>query len=380
MIYHVRKTWAESNYWILLFVVSLVAFSGVWLRSVPFGFDSFASLSCVFGVECVALGNQPLAVFVLELLPDSLLAIKALSFICFFASISFVFLFVKRFFNKKVALIATFLTVALSPILLFRFGEIENELFAIPLLFCALWLITHQKNYLKIIATILLGIATLFWTGSIAYLPVLTVFFPQLIIILIIAAIFVFSKIISILSPQVMAVEQTLFGSVFQFFGWFLAFPFFAATNNTKILISGLIALGISVLLPSFMFLATPFVAFAFCSLIMRLNVNWTYFIVIISVFCLIGFNLALFWQEPTTEELILVDKMVFLSEKEKIPFYADFSYDYWIEFQTKKVLPYPRQAKKDWNNIARPFYGLTIEGLDCKFVSGTRDVNLYKC
>ena len=140
----------------LIFVATL----GLWVRPTLFGVDSYATLGLIrFGFDAT-LSNQPVANFFFSLLPDSIVLFKFIMFASIAAAVAPIFLLVKRFYDERTAWIATFLLLGLSPVILFGFGEFENEIFAYPLITWGIYFLL-RKDYLK--AVVCGAASLLFW-------------------------------------------------------------------------------------------------------------------------------------------------------------------------------------------------------------------------
>lgn len=162
---------------ICLILLSFIAFAAVFIRPTLFGFDSYASLLCVQG-DCSPLGMQPLAIFVFENLVYNVFLFKAIMFVCFFATILALWFISKLFFGERIAWLSIFVLLALSPVMLFSFGNFENEIFAWPLLFWGFYCLLQPNRLGKWLAFPLLGISCLFWGGGAYFLIALLPFYP----------------------------------------------------------------------------------------------------------------------------------------------------------------------------------------------------------
>jgi len=141
----------------LVFLFSLSYF----FRHSLFGMDSYATVECVRGF-CENLVFQDLAIFLFQLMPDSLLFFKFVLFLSLFFSVFFVWLIVRKLFCERLAWISVFFTLGFSPIWLFEFAKFENELFAIPLVFIGVYFLLGD-NFSRLIGFGFLLLSLFFW-------------------------------------------------------------------------------------------------------------------------------------------------------------------------------------------------------------------------
>lgn len=155
------------KFFLVIFLVSLLAFSPIFFREMPYGFDSFYFLNGVCNQG--SLESQPIgAQFVFSLLPCNIMAIKVLFFLCCFASACFAGL-LGNIFHERGWLAGIF--VFASPIWILEFWKIENDGLAFPILFAAAWLFFSSNSWKrKLAAVFLVGLAFTVWEGSVLWL------------------------------------------------------------------------------------------------------------------------------------------------------------------------------------------------------------------
>lgn len=153
-----------------VFLVSLLAFSPIFFRPMPFGMDSLFYLreTCEKG----GFEGEPTgAKIAFSLLPCDIFLLKVVFFFACFLSAAFAML-TGSLFSKK-GWLAGILVFA-TPIWLLEFWKFENDGLAYPILFCAAWLFYSglQKKSLsrKILAIVLVLLAQTIWTGSVLWL------------------------------------------------------------------------------------------------------------------------------------------------------------------------------------------------------------------
>lgn len=291
--------------WFFLFVLVFLSSISLWFRQTLFGFDSYATLSAVRFGWFDHLFNQPVANIVWRFLPDSLLVFNSIMFFSLFLSVVAIFLLVKHFFEERSAWLSVFCLLGLSPLLLFSFGEFENEILAYPFIVWSIYLILTQKN--RFLGYLLLFVGSLFW------------FWP-----------FYFSFINSGCSNC--AVEQSLFAGLLNL--WFLLpFLFVIPLLKGNLRWFGLLALfGWLWNAKLFIFLI-PFVALAIPKLFELLKNHETLqkSITYLAFFGLFAWNVAFLLQSPSVSDWENIDKVVELSKDTNLSIYNDWSYGYWF-------------------------------------------------
>jgi hypothetical protein len=162
-----NKFYGQSLFWLGAF--GFLATISIWFRSSLFGFDSYATLSAVRFGWFDTLGGQPIANLVWGLLPDSVFVFNFLMVCSAILSIVAIFCIVKLFYEERLAWISVFLLVSLSPVILFGFGEFENEVLAYPFL---LWGFFYffKKKYVKGLFLLLFGTSFWFWPFYFSFL------------------------------------------------------------------------------------------------------------------------------------------------------------------------------------------------------------------
>lgn len=347
-----------------------LASSGLWLRSSLFGFDSYATLSAVRFGWFDNLGGQPFANIVWGVLPESLLVFNFIMFLSLFLSVLGIFKLVWFFYDERKAWLSVFLLLGLSPVLLFGFGEFENEVLAYPLIVWAIyWFLTSDSKKVTIqsIVAILLSIG--FWGW-----PYYLTFFN--------------------FGVSVGAVEQNMFAGLLNF--WFLLpFLFFIPLLNGKLKWFGLLSLFFWVWNAKLFILLLPFVALAIAEFFLRVelvkspNIYISFFekrlnyLFIIAFFCLLGWNIAFVSQAPNQNDWFVVETAVKLSQDNNLPLYNDWSYGYWLWSKGIKTKSNPGDFLET-EFLGKGVY-LTEKDLDCLLVFEKKEIarkkiNIWQC
>lgn len=308
----IDKLTANRFFW--LFVLVFFASFSLWLRSSLFGFDSYATLSAIRFGWFDSLGGQPVANIVWNLLPDSLFVFNLIMFLSLYFSVVPIWLLIKHFYDERLAWLATFLLISLSPIFLFGFGELENEVLAFPFIVWSIYLLLTKRYWLSVS----FGAAGLLFWKWVHYLTFFNFGGHHIL-------------------------EMRLFANVLSL--WLLI-PFLFVIpfiKNKKIKCLGLICLGLWLWNAKLFILLLPFVGLAIAEVLALLEFgefklfflrflqnNWNY-VYILAFFCLIGWNVSFYLQLPSQNTWIMVDEAIKLSEDKNLPLYNDWSYGYWL-------------------------------------------------
>lgn len=372
---------SEAIKLVCLFLFCFLAFAGVFVRSTLFGFDSYASTLCVGG-DCSTLGFQPLAIELFNLMPDSIFFFKVVMFVCFFFSILALWLIVKEFFEERIAWLSIFVLLAASPIMLFSFGNFENEIFAYPLLFFAFYyLIQKDLASLKWLSLPLIAIALFFWGGSAFFLIALVPLFLILSVpsvIIIINSIDLFLNFL--FSTNVF--ESRLFAGFFDLFLLILVVPFVFGVKNKKLWLSFIILLIFVGLQGKFNLLLIPFIVLGIGFALSKFDLNK--YLTILCIVLILGWQVSFFLQQPTSEDWTLINSTKQTLSITNYRLVNDWSVGYWLNFVG--VDTNSRGGGSDINFVLeqKPFVALTTQELDCNkinsYQSVTRNLNLFIC
>lgn len=359
-----------------LFIFAFLATIGLWLRPNLFGFDSYASLAAVRFGWVDLLGFQPFAVFLFELLPDSLFIFKFLMFLSIFISITGFWVLVKHFYEERLAWLCVFLLLGLSPVILFGFGEFENEVFGYPFIVWGfVFFFVFKRKFLGL-AFFLLSLGFWFWPGYFL-----------------------------LWGRGGVVVEQQLFSGLINFWLLLLFVFLIPVLKNKKLRVCGLIALLLWLFNAKFFIFLLPFVALAIAEAIKRLENfrvsnfvknsvifmsflrnNWN-LVYLLAFFGLIGWNIAFFMQQPTQNDLVGVREALELSKDSNLPLHNDWSYGYWLWSEGFKTKNNPGHYEYDINSfMAGPGIYLTATDLNCVLVRGEarivgrKEMKIYHC
>lgn len=328
------------------------------------------------------LGFQPLAVQLFQLMPNSILFFKLVMFVCFFFSVLALWLIVKEFFDERIAWLSVFVLLALSPVMLFSFGNFENEIFAWPLLFFAFYyLIQRDLPSLKWLSLPLIAIALFFWGGSAFFLIALI---PLFLILSVPSVLIIFNSMplfLGFLFPT-NVLESRLFAGFFDLFLLVFAVPFVFGLKNKKLWLSFVILLVFVGLQGKFNLLLIPFVVLGIGFALSKFNLNK--YLTILCIVLLVGWQVSFFLQQPTNEDWMLVNETKQTLSITNYRLVNDWSVGYWLNYVG--VDTNSRGGGTDINFILeeKPFVAVTVQELDCNkiksYQSVTRNLNLYIC
>jgi hypothetical protein len=366
---------------ICLLLLCFVAFAGVFIRPTLFGFDSYATLLCVQG-DCSMLGFQPLAVELFNLMPDSLFFFKIIMFVCFFLSVLALWLISKSFFGERIAWLSIFILLSASPIMLFSFGNFENEIFAWPLLFFAFYyLIQKDLPSLKWLSLPLIGIALFFWGGSAFFLVALVPLYVILSVPALIIIVNSFKLFLNFLFPT-NVLESRLFAGFFDLFLLVLFVPFVFGIKNKKLWLSFILLLIFVGLQGKFNLLLIPFLVLGIGFVLTKFELNK--YLTILCIVLLLGWQVAFFLQQPTSEDWSIVNSAKQLQVDTNYRLVNDWSVGYWLNYVGVDTNSRGGGSDIDFSLESKPFVALTMQELDCNkiksYQSVTRNMNLYKC
>ncbi|HNV62438.1 MAG TPA: hypothetical protein PKN54_05745 [Candidatus Cloacimonas acidaminovorans] len=340
-----------GNRWFWLGAFGFLATISIWFRSSLFGFDSYATLSAIRFGWFDTLGGQPIANLVWSIFPDSLFVFKFIMFLSLFLSILAIFKLVWFFYDERKAWLTIFLLMGLSPVLLFGFGEFENEVLAYPFFVWSIyWFLTSKdkKTTIQSIVTFFLGLSFWFW-------PFYLTFFN--------------------FGVSSGAVEQNMFAGLLNF--WFLLpFLFFIPLLGGRLKWFGLLALFLWLWNAKLFILLIPFVALAIVQGLILLEKHDTIrkTIYYLAFFCLIGWNIAFLLQQPTNSDWFVVDKTVELAKDNNYPIFNDWSYGYWLWSKGIKTKSNPGYSLGDVSYQGKGIY-LTDVNLPCVLVFEKKEI-----
>ena len=354
---------------LLVLLVFLCVF-GLFLRGSLYGFDGYASAAAVKYGWFDTLPHQPLANLVFSVLPDSLIVYKLLMFLCLFCTILPIFLCIKKKYSEKEAFLAVFLLLALSPILLFGFGELENEIFAYPLIAWGLYFVFNRKYWLSI-PFFLFSLGFWLWPGYLV-------------------------SNFNLFSPGP-SLEQQRFSGVINV--WLLLpFVFFIPLfKDIRLRVFGLASFFLWIWNTKLFLFFLFFVALAIPNALKRFDEwlktheNWLFSrnnLMVLAVFCCVGVNVAYIIQLPTPNHLNLIKTTVSMSEDLNIPISNDWAFGYWFWYYGYKsaYTPGAQDTLKLKQYIAQslPYLYLTRYDQNCSLLKSDyindKNLNLYLC
>lgn len=360
-----------SKRWFLLLVLSFLALLGVFFRPFLLGVDAYASWSCVVYGWCDSLGWQQGFVWFLELMPPVLFLAKLVMLCSLFLCVVAWFKILNLYFEERVCWISVFFGFGLVPVIVFEFSKFENELLAFPLFFWGLYFLLKKFS----VKNLFFGFGL--WFVSLFFWLWLGIFFNS-------------SWITFFLNGSVSSiVELQFFSGFFSLFFGLLVLPLVFFVKNKKLwffFVVFLLGLFLSGKLVVFL---VPFCMIGIAKIVELLdekkyNYDFLWVLVIIMFF---GLQLAVFVQQPSGYELVLVEDSVKMSVDENLSLKNDWSFGYWLWFYGYKTKNHPGNGV-DSNFLEKPNISLTskdLSSLGCvrtgnEFSTATRKMILWKC
>ena len=368
------------KHFFILFLACFAIFSLYLLTDKPInGADSYAYLGTLHGTMKDFTWTDSEG-FIFQFLPYNILVLKIVLFLLFFASI-LIISFWGELFNKEYGWMTGLFTM-LTPVLIGFSTLLENDQFAIPLIFLFGYLVTkahfekESRTKSLILASIALLMAILLWKGSvlmaIIMLPIELLLLPPIIIIGI-----AFYKRFSeqILSQMhffnAVAEQQPLaaFGYI-----WILwAGAFFLP----KILIlPAIISFVLLLIAVKYSFFIIPFLAIGFMQCYAKVNQRTRDFLVYLLVVFILVWALWIIWQFPSANDLKAVDYAIAVSKDGNIQNSWDLG---WYIKAAGGQTRFVAGAVKDYN-----FHGTFLmhndENIPCKIVKNFERLTVYNC
>jgi hypothetical protein len=343
--------------WLLFFV--FIATIGIWIRGNLFGVDSYATLAAIRFDWFDTLSGQPLANIVWHILPDSLLVFKTIMFLSLFLTIVPIWLLVLKFYEERTAWIAVFLMLGLSPLLLFEFGQLENEIFAYPLLVWAVYFFLTKK---PLLACLFSFVGTCFWVW-----PFYLTFFNN---------------------SSSSVVEMQMFSGLINL--WFLlpVVFFIPLIKDRRVRLLGLLSVGLWLWNAKLFMFLLPFLALGIAELL-RYVKNHTVIIktaYYLAFFGLFAWNIAFLMQQPNRNDLFVVDEAIRLSADQNLPIYNDWSFGYWLWSEGIKAENNPGTGDVlNLDRQERPCIVISSKDYDCNLIYGKKEIarketKLWQC
>ncbi len=380
--------WKEFG---LLALVLAIPFSFYFFNPIIFGADTFYYLDSVCnGTPLTA--DDPATVFVFSLLPCNFVFLKILLYSLALIALLGVAKTGELLYKKNGWLAGLF--VFLNPLFIFGMAQLENENFAIPLLFWANYFAIKAKlskgkpRWINAgLAVALVGAAGLFWRGSAYYL----VSFGLLALPFVLPALvtlFVYGgQLLGNVLPRP-GMYEAEFGVALLFLGLNL-FTIAGLFLNTAILLIGIYWFVSLILVGKLAINAFPWIAIATLALFNfkpfeKLDIIlkcpfWDMIKTILIISCIFmpfvfGYAITVS-QPPTQEDLGIVQEWVALQDSGREA-KNGFSYGYWIKYYGGEPTAWAGHHVQDFNT------GIVLTHLDlnCTMLNESRIMKLFDC
>ncbi len=377
--------------YLLLALILAIPFSFYFFNPIIYGADTFYYLDGICNGSPL-IADSPATVFVFSLLPCNFVFIKVLLYSLALVALFGVAKTGELLFKKNGWLAGLF--IFLNPLFVFGMATLENENFAIPLLFWANYFAIKAKlskgreRWINaVIAVGLVCVAGLFWRAAAYYLVgfgllALPFVLPAIATILVYGA-----DLIGNLIPRP-GMWEAEFGLALLFLGLNL-FTIAGLFLNSAILLIGFYWFAILILMGPLAINAVPWIAIATLALfnfdafykfdkILKCNF-WDMIKTVLIISCIFmpfvfGYAITVS-QPPTTEDLAVVQEWVDLQDSGRES-KNGFSYGYWIKYLGGKPSAWGGRAVQDFNS------GIVLTHLDlnCTKLNETRIMKLFDC
>jgi len=381
----------QRKEYLLLALILAIPFSFYFFNPVIYGADTFYYLDSICnGSPLVA--DSPATVFIFSLLPCDFVFLKILLYFLALIALLGVTQTGKLLYKKNGWLAGLF--VFLNPIFVFGMTKLENENFAIPLLFWANYFAIKAKLSKgkerwrnAVIAIGLVCIAGLFWEGAAYYLVGFGLLALPFVLPAITTIIVYGNQLIGNLIPRP-GMWEAEFGLALLFLGLNL-FTIAGFFLNSAIVLIGIYWFAILILMAPLAINAVPWLAIATVALFNYLPFRkldavlkvpfWDTIQTILIISCIFmpfvfGYAITVS-QPPSQADLGVVQEWVALQDSGREA-KNGFSYGYWIKFYGGKPTAWAGHHIQDFNTGIV----LTHFDLNCTMLNQTRIMKLFDC
>lgn len=366
----------------VLFIVTLIPFSLYLTTDTIAGNDGYAFLNVVchgFYIPSQADLVYPL----FSLLPCNILALKLILFGLAFASVCFLALTGKLIYKEKGYLAGVLFW--LSPILLAEFVKFENDQFAYPLIFLAVYFFVkfftieekESKYLFSVLALTSLWVAGFIWQGAIYMLLAFGLYGGLYTLVAGSALILLWSGILANALPAMGIYESTPLLGV-SLLGLLLIGvvgvwkPIKEKVNLRR---ATLFMVGLATLTAKFTIMAVPFLSLGLLEFWLdpraeRIKGILTAILVVFLVF----FASVPLTYPPHKHHFEAINFAINASDDNTIS--NDWSYGYWVLWlggETKSMGHFSKQG--DYTGIS-----VTVKELDCELLKEFEEVKVYEC
>lgn len=341
---------------ICLITFLFLATIGLWIRPNLFGVDSYATLSFIRFGWAETLGNQPVANFFFGLLPDSIILFKLIMFSSIVATIVPIWSLISHYIDERSAWISIFLLMSLAPVVLFLFGEFENEIFAYPLIVWGIYFLMNKKHFAAL--SCFAG-SLLLWK----WLYYLTFFN----------------------NGTSGIVEMNMFAGLINLWALIPMILFIPLIKNNRGMILGIFSIILLLINAKLVIFLLLFIALAIPNALEVIKKHQTIKISLyILAFCgLFGWNIAFIMQQPTQNDFVFVNESIKLANDKNLTLFNDPSFGYWLMAQGYKTNSNPGSWIKFDGNQAGIY--LTEQDLNCLLIKkekviGRKQLAIFQC
>lgn len=347
---------------ILLVAVAFCLPSILYLVSPGFlGYDSYYFLTEVCGGNQIynAPTNAPLHDMLLPYLPCNDFLLKAVLVALFGVALLTIYAITRLRYKEHAHMGIVFALV--SPVLLYNSFKFENDAFAFPIMFVALYFFlkyldsNKQKKIFLATSIGFLFISSLFWAGSLYYLIIFSFFEPLLLFITIPMLIVFFGDLLGGILPNFAVNENNPLQGViaFLFFQVFWLVPQTRKVFDFDYKKLTIVLVGVGLLNPKFMVLAVPMISLTITRAYSMVGEKKKRMMLLMATIMLLGFSLpiGLGSLHPNSMEHEAVQELLVFSEDFNKHYSNDWSYGHMVYFYGGKT-----------NQHSAPGNALTLE------------------
>lgn len=364
------------KYYILLIVLAILSYAGVFLHPGLIGVDGYHYLNNLCFKTSISI-QEPLSKGLMLLFSCDTLAIKC--FLCFLFVISVLGVTqIAKLFVKKPWLAGLF-TIGLSPLLLFNFYEFENETFSYPLIIWSQYFFfrysIEKKSQWLLAGLSLVFTAFLFWRGAAYSLIGFILLNPIVLGIVIIGALLNLKQFWYGIIPIEGVMENTT-GWIIGFYGLLLGI----LGVKGKLLIPGIIFAGMALLNQKFAILLIPILAIG-VTIACEKYKTLMQILPVAAIIMLLGWNLTTLTQMPNAEHQRVIQEFITECEiREQRDCKNDWDSGYWITYYSNNKIKPSAWGGGNWNQDYNHGLILTWKELKCNLITTGKQLNLYKC
>lgn len=340
------------KHFFIIFLACSTVFFPYFLRENFVDYDSYYFLSkiCKPDFELFEVGLvPPLALLTINALPCDFFLIKALLFLLFLSS-TLIISFMGELFDKKNGWMAG-LFAFFSPFIFRLHLKIENDSFAFPLIFLAIYFflkhLESQKPLDFFLSVFFIFFATGFW-GAALYLPFGFMFSTfHFLALSLVFSVFFGPQLLSNALPNALVAENNPIGSLFSIIFYL---PALFLIQKDKKMGAILFLTGFGLVNPKFLVLSLPLLCVVMIQFVQK-KPSLLFPAKIVIGILILGFSVSWFFggYEPTPVEWNTVQFAVDLAKDSNQTLYNDWSLGWIVEWMGITPKQFAGPQKLEW-------------------------------